>query len=64
MYDTYEYNTEKYEKDMAFIKKLEAVAKGDKMNNKPNEVLIFKNPIPGAVSSVAEAAKITLVPRQ
>ena len=27
MYDTYEYNTEKYAKDMAFIKKLEAVEK-------------------------------------
>jgi hypothetical protein len=25
MYDTYEYGTDKYEKDMAFIKKLEAV---------------------------------------
>ena len=34
------------------------------MNNKPNEVLIFKNQFPfRAVSSVAEAAKITLVPQ-
>ena len=34
------------------------------MNNKPNEVLIFKNQFPfSAVSSVAEAAKITLVPQ-
>ncbi len=34
------------------------------MNTKPNEVLIFKNQFPfGAVSSVAEAAKITLVPQ-
>ena len=31
MYDTYEYNTEKYEKDMAFIKKLEAIEKETKL---------------------------------
>jgi hypothetical protein len=43
---------------------LEDVEKETKMNTEQNGVLIFKDQFPfGAVSSVAEAAKITLVPQ-